>query len=330
LVVDECNIPQLTQLVSVGLCNGASPRKLTEVLHNVFEGVIKYTPHPSIETRTLDLSVISYNLGGCKLLYVMSHRLCLPSLHTLRRHMAFTHVMPTIGTISVVDIIHNIKEVVLKPRDATRHTKLRRVSMMIDEVALEERAIHFRHTNSVGGLCWCHSTLVDLVLKTYEGVLVLAKAIKDGKVHLAKEMTVVVASCFGESGTYLILTLPSCKHVNAEDSGTIYEVVTAAWDTLGLGADKVGPIWSWATDSDMRHRVSGYKHFLAQTLCPTSPIYGTLVGMAGLNLYTGMNKITLDFDFKHIFKCMLPHVLNHLRDLILSNSRILHPPAFTS
>ncbi|KAJ6617149.1 hypothetical protein B0H10DRAFT_1948533 [Mycena sp. CBHHK59/15] len=223
-------------------------------------GVIKYTPHPSIETQTLDLSVISYNLGGCKLLYVMSHVLCLPSLRTLRRHMAFTRVMPTIGTISVVDIIHNIKEVVLKPRDATGCTKLCRASMMIDEVALEERA--------------CHSTLVDLVLKTYEGALALAKAIKDGKVHLAKEMTVVVVSCFGESGTYLILALPSCKHVNAEDSGTIYKVVTATWDTLGLGADKVGPIWSWATDSDMRHRVSGYKHFLAQTLYPTSPIYG--------------------------------------------------------
>jgi hypothetical protein len=77
-------------------------------------------------------------------------------------------------------------------------------------------------------------------------------------------------------------------------------VVTSAWNTLA--AARVGPLWSWATDGDMMRRVSGYKQFLAQKLLPTSPIYGTLADMAGLNLYTSLNDVTLDFDFKHIFK----------------------------
>ncbi|KAJ7443370.1 hypothetical protein FB451DRAFT_1056947, partial [Mycena latifolia] len=319
--VAESNVPRLTQLISVGLRNGASPRKITNLLQDVMEGTIKYIPRPSVERRSIDLSLICYNLGGRKLLHAMSHGLGLPSLRTLRAHMGFTRIMPTIGTVCVADILHNIREVVLKPREMAGHTEPRGVNLMIDEVALEERAVHFRHTNQVGGLCWRHSPLVDLVLRSYEQTIALAKAIKDGKVHLANEMTVVALSCFGENGTYPILALPSCKQVNAEDSGTIYQVVMAAWDEAGA-AKKVGPIWSWATDGDVRRRVSGYEHFVSQKLKPTSPIYGMLAGMAGLNLYTGMNEITLDFDYKHIFKriCTL---IRSPGGIALNNGRII-------
>lgn len=155
--------------------------------------------------------------------------------------------MPTIGAISITDILHNIQEVVLKPRAAAGQTTLRGVNLMIDEVVLEERAVHFRHTNSVGGLCWRHSPLVNLVLNTYESAVALAKGIKEGKVHLGKEMTVVAASCFGESGTYPILALPACKHMTADDSTTIYDVTMGAWESSGA-AHVVGRVWSWSTD----------------------------------------------------------------------------------
>ncbi|KAJ7251274.1 hypothetical protein C8J57DRAFT_1474550 [Mycena rebaudengoi] len=35
----ESNLPQLSRLISVGLRNGASPRALTNLLHDVFDGV---------------------------------------------------------------------------------------------------------------------------------------------------------------------------------------------------------------------------------------------------------------------------------------------------
>ncbi|KAJ7457020.1 hypothetical protein FB451DRAFT_1142947 [Mycena latifolia] len=320
--VAESNYPRLTQLLSAGLRNGASPRKLINLLGDVVEGTVKYTPRPSTDSRTIDISLMAYILGGRKLLYALCHGSGLPSLRTLRRHMAFTRIMPTIGTISLSDIAHNIEEVVLKPRAAAGRTKPRGVSLLIDETALEQRAVHFRHNNRVGGICWRHSPAVNLLLNTYEAALKLAQDIKAGRAHLAKEMTVVAASCFGEAGTYPILALPACKKMNADDSETIYQVVTEAWDRHG--AAKVGPLWSWATDGDMTRRVSGYKHFLAQKLLPTSPIYGTLAGMAGLNLYTGLNEVTLDFDFKHIFKriCTL---LRSAQGIVLNNGRIINP-----
>ncbi|KAJ7812994.1 hypothetical protein B0H14DRAFT_2605409 [Mycena olivaceomarginata] len=252
--IAESNVPRLRELLSVGLRNGASPRKLTNILEDVFEGVLKYTPHPTVNQRSLDLAKIGYNLGGRKLLYAMSHGLGLPSLRTLKRHMAFTRIMPTIGNISVTDIIHNIEEVIMKPRTlAQQAQELCGVNLMIDEVALEERA------NAVA----------------------LAKSIKDGKVHLAKEVPMVVAaSCFGERGTYPILALPSCKQVNAEDSGTIFEVVTEAWNRAG--AHVLGILWSWSTDGDHRRRGAGYKYFVSQELPKSHAIYGTVAGFCTL------------------------------------------------
>ncbi|KAJ7244090.1 hypothetical protein C8J57DRAFT_1556077, partial [Mycena rebaudengoi] len=247
----------------------------------------------------------------------------LPSLRTLRRHLSFTRITPTIGWISPTDISHNIEEVVLKPRAAAECKELRGVTMMIDEVALEERAVHFRHTNSVGGICWRHSSAVDLVLKTFDGALKLASAIKSGRVHLGKEMTVVAVGLFGERGTFPILALPSCKHVDAEDSRTIYETVSSAWNKVAAGI--VGPIWSWATDGDTRRRIAGHHFFVTTPLHRLSPIYGTIAAMVGLNQHTGINDMTLDFDYKHIFKrvCTL---LRSPGGITLNNGRVITPP----
>ncbi|KAJ7477836.1 hypothetical protein B0H11DRAFT_2281259 [Mycena galericulata] len=318
--VAEMNIPRLQQLVSVGLRRGASPSAIIRMMQSALEGV--YRLRPILDTRTLDIALMVYRLGGRKLLYAVNHGLGLPSLRTLRNHMAFTRIMPTVGTISVADIVHNIKEVILKPREAAGKKGLRGVSLLIDEVALEERAGHFRHNNMVGGLCWRHSSRVNLCLNSYQAAVDIATALKNGKVHLGKEMTVVSASCFGESGTYPIMALPSCKHVGPDESGLIYETVTKAWREHA--AATVGEQWSWSTDGDSSRRRAGYAHFVQHKLTSASPIFGTLAGMTGLNLYTGIHDITLDFDYKHIFKriCTL---LRSAQGMVLCKGRIINP-----
>ncbi|KAK7021009.1 hypothetical protein R3P38DRAFT_3318281 [Favolaschia claudopus] len=295
-IVDN-NLPRLHQLISVGFRRGSSPN-----------------------SRTLDIALLVFRLGGRKLLYAVNHRLGLPSLRTLRTHMAFTKVMPTVGMISIEDIIHNIREVVLRPREAAATPQpLRGVNLLIDEVALEERACHFRHNNSVGGLCWRHSPKVNLQLKSYNDALKIAENIKSGDVHLGKEMTVVSVSCFGESGTYPIMALPTCKSVGPAESSMIYETHAAA---------KVGMPWSWSTDGEPSRRKAGYDQFVRYKLGPTSPLYGTLAGMAGLNIFTGIHSITLDFDYKHIFKrvCTL---IRSAAGMALSNGRIINPAVLT-
>jgi hypothetical protein len=269
------------------------------MMQSALEGA--YRPRPILDSRTLDIALMVYHLGGRKLLYAVNHGLGLPSLRTLRNHMAFTKVMPTVGTISIPDIIHNIREVVLGPRKAAAvQQPLRGVSFMIDEVALEERSNHFRHNNSIGGLCWRHSGKINLQLKTYADAVKISEKIKAGEVHLGKEMTVVSVSCFGEAGTYPILALPTCKFVGPEESNLIYETVTKAW--LENAKDEVGMPWSWATDGEPSRRHAGYDTFVQNKLPRSSPIFGTLASMLGLNIFTGLHSITLDFDYKYVFK----------------------------
>ena len=65
---------------------------------------------------------------------------------------------------------------------------------------------------------------------------------------------------------------------------------------------KVGLLWSFAMDGDAMRCKAGHKVFLRSKLTPSSPIYGILSGPTGLNLYTGLHNMTLDFDYKHILK----------------------------
>ncbi|KAK7007144.1 hypothetical protein R3P38DRAFT_3403891 [Favolaschia claudopus] len=321
----ENNLPRLHQLISVGFRRGSSPNALVRMIQSALEGI--YQPRPVLDSRTLDIALLIFRLGGRKLLYAVNHGLGLPSLRTLRNHMAFTKVMPTVGMISVEDIIHNIREVVLKPREAAATPQpLRGVNLLIDEVALEERACHFRHNNSVGGLCWRHSSKVDLQLKTYDDALKIAEKIKSGEVHLGKEMTVVSVSCFGESGTYPILALPTCKSVGPAESSMIYETVTEAW--VEQAAAKVGMPWSWSTDGEASRRRAGYEQFVRHKLGPTSPLFGTLAGMAGLNIFTGLHSVTLDFDYKHVFK-RLCTLIRSAAGMALCNGRIINPAVLT-
>ncbi|KAJ7934278.1 hypothetical protein B0H13DRAFT_1700536 [Mycena leptocephala] len=319
------DVPRLRQLVSVGLRRGSSPAAIVRMMQAALEGA--YRPRPVLDSRTLDIALMVYRLGGRKLLYAVNHGLGLPSLRTLRNHMAFTKVMPTVGTISTSDIIHNIREVVLGPcKAAAVQQPLRGVSFMIDEVALEERANHFRHNNSIGGLCWRHSGKVNLQLKTYADAVKISEKIKAGEVHLGKEMTVVSVSCFGEAGTYPILALPTCKFVGPEESKLIYETVTETW--LENAKDEVGMPWSWATDGESSRRRAGYDTFVKHKLPRGSPIFGTLASMLGLNIFTGLHSITLDFDYKHVFKriCTL---IRSAAGMALCNGRVINPAVLT-
>ncbi|KAG1858796.1 hypothetical protein DFJ58DRAFT_840379 [Suillus subalutaceus] len=250
------------QIVNVALRNGASIHAVVNKLEDALEGVY----HPQgYDASDLDIAMLVYRLGGHQLLFALSQKLTIPSLRTLRTRSAFTVLTPTIGPIHNEHFDQNIHAVVLS--NLTSSTSLCGVSLMIDEIALEEMAVHFSKYNKVGSLCWKHSHLVDPVLQTYESAVNIAQKIHNGEVHLGKELTVIGAS----------------------------------WNATGAAA-QIGPVWSLATDGDATRRAASHKLFLKIPLPQDSPLFGTLINMLGLNLFTGDNEVTLDFDFKHIFK----------------------------
>ncbi|KIK32160.1 hypothetical protein CY34DRAFT_111077, partial [Suillus luteus UH-Slu-Lm8-n1] len=239
--------------------NGASIREIVNKLEDALEGV--YRPQ-GYSADDLDIATLVFRLGGHQLLFALNHKLGLPSLRTLRNKSTFTSLTPTIGPIQNEQLDQNIQAIMVDTRAAS--VPLRGVSFMIDEIALEEMAVHFSKFNKVGGLCWKHSHVVDPVLCTYESAVSIAQKIHRGEVHLSKELTVIGVSCFGEDEIYPVLAAPTY-----------------------------------------------------------STLYGTLINMPGLNLFTGAGEMTLDFDFKHIFKriCTL---IQSPAGIVLNNGRIIN------
>ncbi|KAJ7575718.1 hypothetical protein C8J56DRAFT_900688 [Mycena floridula] len=182
---------------------------------------------------------------------------------------------------------------------------LHSVSILIDEMVLEEQASHFKHSNSVGGLCWLHTTSFQLVLRSYQLALFLAQGIGLGTFHLAKEVTVTAVSLFSESRSYPILAAPTCKKETADDAMSQMQLIIDAFNRIARGT--VGAIWSFATNGDAIRRAASYTMFVKTALSEDSPLWNILgvLGKLGFNLFTGDFDITLDFDFKHLLKHML-------------------------
>ncbi|KAI5994112.1 hypothetical protein F5J12DRAFT_726460, partial [Pisolithus orientalis] len=267
------------------------------------EEAIEYGYKPcNYSSDAYDLALLVYCLGGANLLYVLNHRLGLLSLHSVvHNHFSPVTITPVIGTITLNVVVKNIHGVVVEPHIAAGCTALHGVSLLTDEVALEECAVYFPSANVAGSLCWKHGHTVDPVLNTYESAMHIAKKLTSGEVHLGKEMTVIIAHCFGEDQTYPILAAPSCKEEDYNDWEKVIENVIDAW--YSNDAQKlVGPPWSFVTDGDSTRQKAGHKIFMKSKLDESSPLYGILSGLPGLNLQTGPHDMMLDFDYKHIIK----------------------------
>lgn len=298
MAISEKDIPRIHQIVDVALRHGSSVREVVNKLEDALEGA--YTPR-GYGADDLDIATLVFRLGGRQLLFALHQSLGLPSLRTLRTKSTFTSIVPTIGPIRDEQFDQNIQNVVIHTRAHSSLASLRGVSLMIDEIALEEMVVHFSKYNKVGGLCWKHSHTIEPVLRTYESAVNIAQKLHDGELHLGKELTIIGASCFGEDEIYPILAAPTCKTEDATDMERILSRAIGSWNRTGA-SESVGPIWSLATDGDATRRAAGHKLFVKFPLPPESPLYGTLVNLQGLNLSTGEGEITLDFDFKHIFK----------------------------
>ncbi|KAG1782210.1 hypothetical protein EV702DRAFT_1240022 [Suillus placidus] len=317
MAISEQDIPRLWQIINVAMHNGASVQEIVNKLEDALEGA--YRPR-GYGASDLDIATLVFHLGGRQLLFALNQSLGLPSIRTLRTRSTFTTLTPTIGPIRNEQLDENIRSVVLS--SCTNITILRGVSLMVDKIALEEMVVHLGKYNKITGLCWKHSHVVDPVLRTYDSAVTIAQKIQDGDVHLGKELTVIGIACFREDELYPILAAPTCKTEDARDMEGLLTHAIERWNATGA-ASVVGPVWSFATDGDATRRAAGHRLFLRNALSPDSELYGILGNMPGLNTMTGDAEVTLDFDFKHIFKrfCTL---IRSPAGIVLNNGRMIN------
>ncbi|KAJ7697529.1 hypothetical protein B0H14DRAFT_3529309 [Mycena olivaceomarginata] len=218
------DVPQIHAIFESAIRNGASVRAITNKIYDAFEGLHTTKGFTDFEH---DLGILIYRLGGRLLVYAMNQVLNLPSLRMISNSAKFIKITPTIGPIRADEIRKNIENVILGPRWEAKEVYARQsgVSIMMDEVVIQEQACYFPHANQVGGLCSKHTMTTPLTLATHKSANTIVDALANEEIHFGTEMSFAAAKCKNERLIYPLLCAPSCKKETTEDMVAIFELI---------------------------------------------------------------------------------------------------------
>ena len=293
----------MSQVLHVALKNGSSPTAIISKFCLALEN--KYTPHPGIDERALDLGYLVKAIGGPRLLFALNRSLALPSYRTIGRHRKVPQLIPAVLAPSADEATTTISTF-FNTQERPLTTPAGH-SILIDGVALEERCRFLRASNSIVGLCREHAGGLDLHVTSPESIIAIEEAIhtENPRAHFASEATVVAIAPFQPSGYSAIpFTLSgSCKTETGECMAYWVAGMIRAWNNHPDGAVTRGPVWSIATDGEAAMRKCRFTLCMSHELVASNPLYPLLHNLAGLNLFTGEGDLTMTCDPKHIFKC---------------------------
>ncbi|KIJ36456.1 hypothetical protein M422DRAFT_77421, partial [Sphaerobolus stellatus SS14] len=299
MAVATHDVPRIHQLVKTAIENNASPREIVRRIENSMAGLMKTC---SYEAKDFDLGLLCWQLGGPKLVYALQRAGVSPALSTIQQHAIKCNVTISIGRPKAVDIQQNIQKFW-----GTRSAGFGQTfghSLLIDEINLEECGRYFPASNIIVGLCREHAHTVDPYITSIKAVRDVGKAIHSGECHLGKEATVAAIGRFSKDNYHIspVILSPTCKTETAEQSKIWIQNILAQWKNSEDGEKKWGSIWSVASDGDATRRKAFHLLLMVTELSPNEPLWDELGDLRLLNLQTGPSNVTMDFDFKHLFK----------------------------
>jgi hypothetical protein len=281
-----------------------------------------FVTHDCIQKKTVDVALLVLRLGGPRLLYALSKSLNLPSLSTVYRHSERSYLRPSIAFPTMDEVLANIQSI-CGPAQAAK-PGIRGFSVMIDEIALEERLRYSAAKDAILGICREHVSMCEtqnMTGRPISHLMEIKKLLDSGEWHRAKEATLVALAPFGHSnyGPMVVLISGTCKTEAVEEQKALISLVIDTWKRSSYGESALGPIWSIATDGDARRRQAIHRLCMVHRLSPASPIYQGLCKLMLLNLSCGEGDITHDGDFKHEEKRMLNWALAYYQMISLHN-----------
>ncbi|KIJ43226.1 hypothetical protein M422DRAFT_170078, partial [Sphaerobolus stellatus SS14] len=299
MAVATYDVPRIRQLVRIALSQSASPKEIVRRIELAMAGLKKTC---SYEENDFDLGLLCLQLGGPKLVYALQHAGASPALSTIRKHAVKCNVVISVGRPKALDIQQNLKT--FWGSRLTGVGQMSGHSLLMDEINLEERGRYLSSSNIIVGLCREHGHTVNPSVTSIETVQAVAKAIQEGHCHLGKEATVCAIGRFAKDNYNIspVLLSPTCKTETAEDSRIWIQSILHQWKTFPDGELKWGPIWSVASDGDATRQKAFHLLLMDKSLRLGEPLWDELGALQLMNLQTGPDNVTMDFDFKHIFK----------------------------
>ncbi|KAJ7814333.1 hypothetical protein B0H14DRAFT_3747783 [Mycena olivaceomarginata] len=295
-------VPGLERLLSNGKKAGWGVSKIKDKAGLAIEGkyhVRNYT------TADIDLATLICDLGGGGALHALNHSpKQLPSQHTIADARRQHRLRITVGEVKISGMLKNIEtlfkdDIEVGEFDRVGHT------LSQDEIASKARLCYLEETDEIGGLCEHANTELNTFKMGSDltSIRATAKAVREGRVHIWKEFSVAAFSRHAETvcGAKPVLLLPTCKQGSWQSSAQLQKLVQA-WKISPFGEVKHGPLWSIASDGDETRRAALYLICMHQHLEKDDSHYELLSELEGLNLHCREDGLTMDFDYKHLFK----------------------------
>ncbi|KAI0373377.1 hypothetical protein BV20DRAFT_938014 [Pilatotrama ljubarskyi] len=195
IVVATADVSRLRQLVHRAVKSRASVAEITRRIKEAAAGVYRAQGY---EQGDYDITLPLLRCGCRSLLWSMGEHSSLPSVRALKQENIFMRLMPSVGMPQHEDISFNLEEVFERHLRRARPPKVARsgMSLLWDELAMEEVAVYLLHSDSVVGLCREHAGAVKTCLTTFEDAEAIAHVLAHGDVHYSSECSVIALALF--------------------------------------------------------------------------------------------------------------------------------------
>ncbi|PBK67938.1 hypothetical protein ARMSODRAFT_988813 [Armillaria solidipes] len=255
--------------------------------------------------KQYDIQKLVLSFGVPKLAYALSKALCLPSIRSMQAHNHSPTIRACIGFP-------------LAKGDTQKYER-RPMSILIDEIALDERVRYDPDHDAVLGFSRVDAHNCDLVGLTESMLFAMADAVNEKTITKVSEATVAAIAPYNPKYYTPIPLLISgtCKRELDTDQAKWIKLLLHAWDSAEYGRATYGPIFSIASDGDAIHRQALHGICMSNLLSPDDDLFALVGHLLLMNLYCGKDQIMADFDYKHKLKNLASAIRSISRMLIM-------------
>ncbi|KAK7025775.1 hypothetical protein R3P38DRAFT_2778574 [Favolaschia claudopus] len=213
-IISSNDVPGLPRLLSTAKKEGWGTSKIISKTSLAIQG--KYHPRNYTSLAIdVDLATPIYELGGGAALHALNKApISLLTRHTIAPTRQQLSLRITVGDVKLLDIMKNI-EMLFKTVNVGELGRVL-ITLSQDEVAGDGRPCYLDETDEIAGLCeHAHNELDSFKMgRDLTSVKAVVKAVRDGRVHVAKEFSVAAFARHSDSnyGAKPVLLMPTCKH----------------------------------------------------------------------------------------------------------------------
>ncbi|KAJ6449855.1 hypothetical protein C8R45DRAFT_1128561 [Mycena sanguinolenta] len=302
LAVSQGNVPRVASIVANCLEHGDSIFTATEKIYRAAAGAFPDRSYTYIAYQQLYLFL---QLGGPAAAELAHRCLGLPSINATKDHIATVPLVASAKAPTRTEMLHNLDVAFPAPLPTTPGSLPGPgFQIMVDEIKVEGRMRWDPRSNMILGLCREHTAKFEL---QFIG-MAQAEAVHEGllakKIHLASEATVAAVSSFSDvprrNIAHPFIIAPTCKQEKADEQKLI---LLAARDAVEERATHIGGrLYSISSDGDGKRRNAALAITFNRILDQNGSLFKKLGDLPLFDYHCGRNDITMDIDFKHLFK----------------------------